>query len=350
MSEQAFSVTAIGEISGRALYIDRQGRLYISRLYDILRSEDQGMTWQLDCTIPTSRVKLTLAKLPLVTRLLRYNVATLQMMEDGTRIASAREGLFRAGPNEKQMKLVFQIKRGSRPWNICIDNQRVLFGEYGDSFHKLEVFIYVSEDGGRTFEVGHVFPRGSIRHVHNVVYDPYLDHYWVLVGDYGEQPGIGVLSKDLKNIEWLRRGDQMSRVVQVILKEDCMYFGTDSESEPNHIIRMDKKSGRIKKILQVEGTSLFAAAFGPVLAISTCMETGTMSPSRDCSLYLSRDGDAWTRTHVHKKDRLGPIFQFGTLVLPYGCCERPIGMFSGQAVVGAHNCVTLLDFGDHEAI
>ncbi len=189
-----------------AQYIDAQGRLYISRLYDIFRSDDGGAVWQLDSAVPISRYKHTLARSPLVARLLRYNVAVFQIMDDGTRIAIAREGIYRADPGESQMSLSFRIKRGSRPMNICVDGSRVIFGEYGDSYKDLEPYIYVSEDRGRTFEVAYTFPRGSIRHVHNIIVDPYGDHYWVLVGDYDTQPGIGVLYKDLKTIDWLRAG------------------------------------------------------------------------------------------------------------------------------------------------
>jgi hypothetical protein len=284
-------------------------------------------------------------------RLLRYNVAAFRVLEDGSRVAVARDGLYRAGPDEVQMTRVFRITRGSRPLNFGVDGSRLLFGEYGDDYSNMEVHLYVSEDWGRTFEVCHTFPRGSIRHVHNVIYDPYQNHYWVFVGDFDEQPGIGVLSRDLKNLEWVRRGDQKSRVVQAIIKQDCMFYGTDSEVERDYIIRMEKHSGRIDIIREVEGSCLYAAAFGPTLAISTCVEPSPHRTTRECAIYLSRDGDNWQKTFIHRKDLHYPnLFQYGTLVLPYCYCQQPFGMFSGQAVVGAHNRVTLLNFGDHEAI
>ena len=337
------------KVPGRAQYIDSQGKLYISRLHDIFRSDDGGASWQLDCSVPQSGYKSALARLSLVARLLRSYVAVFQIMDDGTRIATAREGIYRAEPGETQMSLCFRIKRGSRPMNICVDGPRVIFGEYGDSFKNLEPYIYVSEDRGRTFDVAYTFPRGSIRHVHNVIADPYKDHYWILVGDYDTQPGIGVLSKDLMTIDWLRRGEPESRIVRAIVKPDSLLFGTDSDNGPNFIIRLDKQTGKLSKLLEVEGSSLYAASFGPVMAISTCVEPNPFCPSNECSLYLSRDGDAWTRVMPHRKDRHHPFFfQFGTLVLPIARNNEAIGMFSGQAVVGAHNLVTVLNFNGKE--
>jgi hypothetical protein len=276
---------------------------------------------------------------------MRHHVGAFQMLADGARVAVTPEGLYRAESGEVRMKRRFTIKRGSRPLNFCAHGFRILFGEYGDVYSKLEVLLYVSEDGGRTYDVCHTFPRGSIRHVHNVVFDPYLDHYWVFVGDYSDQTGIGVLSKDLKNLDWIRRGGQTSRVVQAIIKPDCMLYGTDTEIEQNYIIRMDKQSGRIDKLCEVDGSCLFAATFGPIHAISTCVEPSTHKITKECAIYISRDGDNWQKTLVHQKDRYHyNLFQYGTLVLPYAYCDKPIGMFSGQAVVGGHNKVKFLDF------
>jgi hypothetical protein len=184
--------------------------------------------------------------------------------------------------------------------------------------------------------------------VHNVIVDPFGDHYWILVGDYDTQPGIGVLDKDLKTIDWLRRGEPESRVVGAIVKPDCLLYGTDSDNGRNFIIRLDKQTGKLSKLLEVEGSSLYAASFGPVMAISTCVEPNPSCPSNECAIYLSRDGDAWNRVMPHRKDRHHPfLFQYGTLVLPSSRNKEAKGMFSGQAVVGAHDLVTLLNFDGH---
>jgi hypothetical protein len=108
---------------------------------------------------------------------------------------------------------------------------------------------------------------------------------------------------------------------------------------------LDKRSGKLDILREIGGSSLYAANFGPVCAISTCVEPNPACPSRECSLYISRDGDCWERTLPHRKDILHTVlFQFGCLVLPYSYCNRARGMFSGQAVTGAHDLTTLLDY------
>ena len=260
---------------------------------------------------------------------------------------SVRFEASRSGGRNNRMTPVFRITRGSRPLNIAADGCRVLFGEYGDGFDSSGACIYVSEDFGRSFHVGYRFAPGEIRHIHNILVDPYGDHYWVLVGDFGRQPGIGVLSKDMKNIDWVCRGSQQCRAVGAVIEEDGLVYGTDSDRERNFIVRLDRKSGQLKKLREVEGSSLYAARFGAVRVISTCVEPNPKCPSRDCSLYASLDGIDWQRVAVRVKDPFHSVFfQFGTFVLPYAYNGTNSGMYSGQALRGMDDYVVLADFRD----
>jgi hypothetical protein len=332
-------------IPGRALFIARDGRCYISRKYEIFASDDWGATWRLDCRVPPVGWKPWVAAVKPLARLLRYNIQAFQVLEDGTRLAVARDGIYRAEAGEITLRRVFKVTRGSRPLNLCADGSRLLFGEYGDGFGNSEIFLYVSEDRGKTWEVGYSFPPFNIRHVHNILVDPLENHYWVFVGDYGQETGIGVLSKDLQHIEWLIRGCREARAVGAIIHPDCLLYGTDLDLGENHLIRLEKRSGKLTKLMRLEGSSLYATSYGPCHAISTSVEPNPTCPTKECSLYISRDGDRWNRVFTHRKDFLSPLFfQMGCLVLPYSNYDKPRGMFSGQAVVGAHDRTTLLDF------
>jgi hypothetical protein len=339
----------IRQTAGRALFVSSLGKCYISRKYDIYCSDDWGASWQLDCRVTETGLNRMITQSSLVARMLRYYIAAFQVLGNGSRVAVARDGLYRAEPGHVRMERVFSISRGSRPLNLAADGRRLLFGEYGSGLESSEVYIYVSEDSGKTWHVGHCFPRGDIRHVHNILIDPWENHYWILVGDFDRQPGIGALSKDLKTIDWLTRGGQESRAVGAIVKPDCLLYGTDSDRSRNFIVRLDKKTGNKSELLEIEGSSLYATAFGSFNAISTCVEPNPTCPSRECSLYVSLDGESWNRIQPHKKDRYSfTYFQFGALILPFSRCDQAKGMFSGQAVTGAHNLVTILSFDGKE--
>jgi hypothetical protein len=337
-------IRILGGTAGRALYIGPAGEVYVAKRYRVYRSDDWGAHWQLDCHVPDPVGKSLIARSRLGARLLRYYIAAFEVLGDGSRIAVARDGVYRAGPGETRMSRVFHLTRGSRPLNLAVDGNRVLFGEYGN-LDRYEVFLYVSEDGGRTFDVGHRFPKGDIRHVHNVLVDPYRDGYWVFVGDYDRQPGIGSLSKDMQSLEWLNRGGQKYRAARALVKPDCLIYGTDSDCHQNSIVRLDKQTGKVHDLLDVEGSSLYATTFGPVHAISTCVEVNSASVSRECSLYTSLDCTDWKRVAVHKKDPYhARYFQFGTIVLPYAYHTEPRGMYSGQAIERMDDKVCFMQF------
>jgi hypothetical protein len=334
-----------GQTRGRALYIGRSGELYIARRYAIYRSDDWGGTWRLDCFVPCRNWKPLVVWSKLAARLLRHYIAAFEVLDDGTRVAVARDGVYRAAPGEARMTRVFTITRGSRPLQLAVDGNRVLFGEYGQYLSGTEMYIYVSEDGGKTFHVGYCFPPGDIAHVHSILRDPYQDGYWVLVGEYGRQPGIGLLAKDLRTLDWLQRGNQQVRAAAALVEPDCLLYGSDSNTERNFLFRMDKRSGKIEPLVEVEGSSLYATTFGPVRAISTAVEPSPVSRSRDCVLYTSRNGADWQRGPVYKKDRHGEVyFHIGTLVLPSARYGGARGIFSGQATEQIDNEVCFIDF------
>jgi hypothetical protein len=338
------------------LYIGRNNELYVTRRYGVYRSSDWGRSWALDCWVPAPAWRALAMRVGLAARLLRYYIAAFEVLSDGTRIAVARDGIYRAAPGQTRMSRTFHISRGSRPLNLTVDGMRVMFGEYGhfgefpDRLVPHEVSLYVSEDGGRTFAVGHHFASGDIRHVHNIFVDPYADCYWLFVGDYKTQPGIGRLSKDLRTLDWLGRGQQVFRAVAAFVEPDCLLYGTDSNVEPNYLVRLDKRTGEVRRLREMDGTSLYGTRFGPLRIITTCTEPNPISTVKECSLYASLDGEDWQRFFVHKKDRYHPaLFQFGTLVLPYGRGSQPRGMFSGQAVAGADDRVFLVEPADADS-
>lgn len=330
---------------GRALFVAANDDLYIGRGCRIFRSRDLGLTWDLDCYVPSFGWKHHCSHVRLIARLLRWYIAALQVLPDGSRLAVARDGIYRAAPGELQMKRTFEIRRGSRPLNISVDGSRILFGEYGSGLEDTEVLIYVSEDGGLTFHEGFRFPRGDIRHVHNVIVDPFSGHYWVLVGDFGRQTGIGALSNDLKHLDWLGRGTQRYRAVSAIVEPDRLIYGTDSDRDYNFVVSLDKQSGRISELRQVEGSSLFSARVGDWKIISTAVEPNPYCRSRECSLYGSKNGVDWQRLMVHRKDSFSAVyFQFGALVLPYTQTSTLKSlMYSGQAIQDFDGRVALTD-------
>jgi len=330
---------------GRALYIGSDASLYVARGYSIFCSSDRGATWRVDCRIPSRPHKRLLSAHRLASRLFRQYVGGFAVSTRGVRYAIARDGIYRAFRGDLQMRRVFSVSRGSRPLNFTLDpKDRLVFGEYGRNPERHEIMVYISEDEGRTFDVAFTFAAGSIRHVHNVLYDHDLGKYWVFVGDYNHEPGIGLFDADFSHLEWLLRGGQDARVVSAIVEDDALLYGTDTEIDQNFIKRLSKKTGTARTLATVAGSSLFATKFGSIRVISTCVEPSDVNTSKAAVLYASSDGEYWEAVQIDSKDRWHPILQFGTHVLPRSDCRSSWGMFSGQALAGRDGKVSVIAF------
>ncbi len=344
MVQRELTLDHCAQTRGRALFISETGSFYVSKGYSIHRSDDGGRTWVLDCRVPARGWKPLVSHLALPARLLRFNIQALRVLVDGSRVAVARDGIYRAEPGDVEMRRTWTVTRGVRPINLSADGPRVLFGEYGGAeMDHVQVRIYCSEDGGRHFETAYEFPKGDVHHIHNIVVDPYANRYWVLAGDHGRTPGIGVLSKDCRHLDWVDRGSQMVRAVSVLVRSDCLIYGSDSEMEPNYIVRLDKKTGHCEPMTPLDGSSLYAADFGELGVISTCVEPSRINAGKHASLYTSADGANWIRQFSVRKDCWNPaLFQLGLIVLPYVLSRHPAnGMFSGQAVAQNHDRVSI---------
>jgi hypothetical protein len=72
-----------------------------------------------------------------------------------------------------------------------------------------------------------------VLHIHNIRYDNEAGHYWVLAGDHGDEPGVGISSADLLNFHWLIKGEQRYRAVDFFSFPDHLIYAQDTEMESN---------------------------------------------------------------------------------------------------------------------
>lgn len=327
------------EVPGRVILAERDGTIHLGRKYDIFRSSDDGVTWTPVTSLPRSRLRRVAEPSRLACRLLRLEVRALAKLSDGTLVAANREGVFYGCEGDAVMRRSRVEEAGLRlmpPMHISVGpGDLVLWGEYGSSGRTRAVRLFASRDRGRSFEVVRTLEAGSVVHVHNVVYDPHLDHFWVLAGDHGAEPGIGRLSADLERFDWLVKGDQRYRAVEVFDFGERLVYATDTETETNGLISLDKATGRIERVRDFDGSCIYACRYGGLYALSTSVEPSEVNRSRWVSLWLSRDGEHWNRAYRTEKDRWNAdYFQFGSIVLPSGATDRELIFFSGQAVRG----------------
>lgn len=348
MSIQSPTISLSDRGPGRALVVTGSGRIYAGRGYTVFSSDDDGMRWNRETSVPTPWKRRPGSLSRLAARLLRFEIRALGVFSDGGLIVANRDWMYISGrddPTATPCRIEEAGQPVALPMTITVGpDDQVVWGEYNaQTGHGTPVRLYASDDGGRHFEIVHTFPARSILHIHSLLFDPRLDHYWVFCGDFDEEPGIGMLSRDLQRFDWFCKGEQRYRLCEAFDFGDRLVYATDTPLAANQILSLDKQSGRIDVLGSVKGSCLYAARFGDVCAFSTTVEPGAFDGHDSPSLWVSRDGDRFEEVLVTRKDRWPALFQFGSLVLPRGRSRRENLVFSGQAIDGLDGRVVVAE-------
>ena len=141
----------------------------------------------------------------LTARLFRDGFHALAFLPSAAIIGAVPGSIVTLRPGESEFRQTHAITRGTRPLHITTTpGGAVFWGEYFDNAQLDEVHIYSSQDAGATWSIAYTFPKGTIRHVHNIVHDPWGNCLWILAGDYGDEcrilrapPAISPASRSL---------------------------------------------------------------------------------------------------------------------------------------------------------
>ena len=179
--------------------------LYASRGYELLRTRIENPTndlsWKSVGTFRPSLRRRISVKNGLTARLFRDGFHALAVLPSGGIVAAVPGAIITAHPGQKEFRATHPILRGTRPLHIiAVPNGAVYWGEYFDNAAREEVHIYASTDGGSSWSIAYTFPKGAVRHVHNIVHDPWGDCLWILTGDYGNECRILRASYDLRKV------------------------------------------------------------------------------------------------------------------------------------------------------
>jgi hypothetical protein len=193
----------------------------------------------------------------------------------------------------------------------------------------------------------YTFPRGAVRHVHNIVYDPFRRGCWVTTGDSDSESMILFTADGFRTLTKVFAGEQQYRTVSVIPSADALLTATDTPFEQNCILRLFPESGRREKVQEVSGSVFGMTKVGRFYVASVAVEPSRVNVSNIARLLISSDGTRWAQLYGQAKDRWQmpynrllpdqiselPLFQHGTFQLPWGGAEAPILYVYGQGLV-----------------
>ena len=231
--------------------------LYGCRGYEIVRLRvrphaGESVEWETIARFRPAWWRNLTARTALSYRLVRDGFHALAILggktSDQTIVGAVPGALVTRNPGSDDFHVTHQVQRGTRPLHVtAVPSGRVYWGEYFDNRERAEVHIYVSPDGGRTWQVAYTFPAGSIRHVHNIVYDRWGECLWILTGDEGAECQVLRASSDLCSVEVVVSGNQQARAVAAVPTQKGLYLATDTPFEKNHVYRLDR-AGKIEQV------------------------------------------------------------------------------------------------------
>ena len=311
--------------------------LYGSRGYQVLSSRPQdSLDWHPVASFEPIAWRNLTSGIRLSNRLVRDGFHALCVLPSGHMIGAVPGAIVTRSPQESRFEVTHKIGRGTRPLHIAATPEgKVFWGEYFDNKNRTEVFIYASDDHGMTWSVAHTFPAKAIRHVHNIVYDPYQNCLWILTGDYERECRILRASCDLRSMEPILEGNQQARAVALLPMPDALYFASDTPLEQNHIYRLERR-GSLTKVSDTNNSSIYGCAVGSALFFSTMVEPSEHNTSREVHLYGSHNGTHWKKHLGWQKDAWPMnFFQYGNAFLPDGINQTDLLALTTVAVRGA---------------
>ncbi|HSS99556.1 MAG TPA: hypothetical protein VLK33_21120 [Terriglobales bacterium] len=304
----------------RALYWDGD-LLYASRGYELLQGRIDGGSafWETVGRYEPEWWRKISSVSRLGYRLFRDGFHALAKLPTGHLIAAVPKAIVTLAPGEIEFRVAHKVLRGTRPLHIAYTpDGRIYWGEYFNNPQRDEVHIYGSADHGQTWNVAYTFPKGTIRHVHNIVYDEWENCLWVLTGDNGAECRILKVSCDFRSIEEVISGNQQARAVAFVPTKDTLFFSSDTPFETNYIYGLERH-GNLRKLTGISSSSICGCRVGDAVFFSTMIEPTEVNRDKYARLNGSVDGQNWQSPLAWRKD-IWPqgLFQFGNILLPDG--------------------------------
>ena len=321
---------------GDLLYLSRGYELYVARMTSSPFQPRKVATYS-----PGIRRSLT-SRFRLSSRLFRDGFHALAVLPSGNLVAAVPGAIVTLRRGEQQFHVTHRITRGTRPLHITsTPDGRVLWGEYFDNAECSDVHIYQSRDQGLTWEAEHTFPAGSIRHVHNIVYDRWDDCLWIFTGDYGSECKIIRASHDLASLHEVVAGNQQARAVAAVIAAEGIYFTSDTPLERNFIYFLDRR-GNIHTQAPTPSSSIYGCSNRNGMYFSTMVEPSAVNLTNQVNLIGSNKGTDWQKIAAWRKDRWSKrLFQYGNAFLPDGDNSTEFLATATVAVQDA-DCVTII--------
>jgi hypothetical protein len=276
------------------------------------------------------------SKIRLISRLFRAEVHFFKSLSNGKLICIAKKGIFIFDEKSRCFKKSFNVIRGTRPLNICEDeNGNIFFGEYFNNPERDSVNIYKSIDYGVSWGIAYTFPAKSIRHIHEMCFDNYTNSIWVATGDLDGECIIGYTNDLFRSFNSVLKGGQEYRTCKLLFFRDKIVYGTDSETTVNYLKQIDRNTLKVTDLVTVQGSVINSVKIGDKCFFSTTVEPSEVNKDKNSYVWMYDNETGKCKIIAqYKKDLWNHrYFQFGWCKFPeYAESDSQFLYFHGNAL------------------
>lgn len=271
-------------------------------------------------------------KMRLFVRLLRLEPRVIERLTENEFVFCTLHKMWVLNIVDKKIKLLTENRIGwSDPLNICKVGDYIYWGEYGCNQEKDVVNIY-RLNSKKEISIVYTFPKNTIRHIHNIIWSPSEQNFYILTGDTEDCAGIYKSDKDWKTVEPILIGNQQYRAVVGFPFKKGIIYVTDSVETPNYIYVYQDNS--LKSLAPFPGSCIYGIETKSYYVFASAVEP----PERggNLSMFTYKLGGGIQDWYSHlikvkketleveeilkvKKDFLPmKLFQYGTIMFPKG--------------------------------
>lgn len=319
----------------------RHFRFFIENMNDCKRS--------CRVIVKAGLINRILSYVRLTDRLFRMEPRSLERITEGLFVYSFKNTVSILDVLNKMIVPIQQSRMGfSTVLNFCSDGNNVYWGDYGNNGGYDEVNIYkITKD--HIPHIVHSFPKGAVRHIHNVIYDSQNRYFWVLCGDNEDNAGIYKANTDWTQVAPFKTGEQKYRAVVGFPHQGGLLYATDSVETENHL-RYIEADGKEQVLTPINGSCIYGTEIKDYYIFSTTVESheggglrnmistelGGGIKSRDVHLVAVRKSDMEVRVIEKYRKDIWPmkIFQYGTMLFPGGQEQNDDLWFNAMACKG----------------
>lgn len=232
------------------------------------------------------------------------------------------------------------LKGMKTPLHICSvvngEEKEFYYGEYIWNNDKDGVSVYRRRHN--CWEIAFTFGPGTVKHIHNIIYDKSRMRFFILTGDENFESGIWIADYNFNHVELFLGGLQKYRACVAFIEGKYLYYATDTPLEKNHIFKVNLESAEVKELCDIPGSCIFGITLQGKKLFSTTVEPDSSLPvwryrithklgkgifDRYSYLFYLNEEDKLTEILKLKKDMLPMwLFQFGNILFPYNETDK----------------------------